>query len=51
MNLDLLRKKAKMNIVYAFDKTKTWTGEDKNDRGVCDNNSYLCNWITVQLRT
>ena len=40
MNQDLLRKKAKMNIVSAFDKTKTWTGEDPNDRGVCDNNSY-----------
>ena len=51
MNQDLLRKKAKMNIVSAFDKTKTWTGEDPNDRGVCDNNSYLGNWITEQLRT
>ena len=40
-----------MNIVSAFDKTKTWTGEDPNDRGVCDNNSYLGNWITEQLRT
>ena len=50
MNQDLLRKKAKMNIVSAFDKTKTWTGDDTNDHGVCDNNSYLGNWITEQLR-
>ena len=40
-----------MNIVSAFDKTKKWKGEDPNDRGVCDNNSYLGNWITEQLRT
>ena len=39
MNQDLLRKKAKMSIVSAFDKTKTWTGDDPNDRVVCDNNS------------
>lgn len=50
-NQDLLRKKAKMNIVSAFDKTKKWKGQDPNDRGVCDNNSYLGNWITEQLRT
>ena len=50
-NQDLLRKRAKMNIVSAFDKTKKWKGEDPNDRGVCDNNSYLGNWITEQLRT
>ena len=43
MNQDLLRKKAKMNRVSALDKTKTWTGEDTNDGGVCDNNSYLGN--------
>ena len=40
-----------MNIVSAFDKTKIWTGEDPNDRGVWDKNSYLGNWITEQLRT
>ena len=51
MNQDLLCKKAKMNIVSAFDKTKIWTEEDPNDRGVFDNNSYLGNWITEQLRT
>ena len=45
------RMKAKMNIVSSFVKTKKWTGEDPNDRWVCDKNSYLLNWIKEQLRT
>tara|TARA_B100000989_G_C19127652_1_gene297971 strand:+ start:176 stop:298 length:123 start_codon:yes stop_codon:yes gene_type:complete len=34
MNQDLLLKKAKMNIVSPFDKTKIWPGEDPNDSRV-----------------
>ena len=39
-----------MKILSAFDKTKTWTGEDPNDRVFCYYKSYLGNWITEQLR-
>lgn len=47
---DLLRSKAKMNIVSALDKTKKWDKSIQNDRGVCDNNSYLGNWITKRMK-
>jgi len=47
---ELLHTKAKPKIVSAIDKTKRWDKENENDLGVCDNNSYLGNWITYRLR-
>ena len=47
---ELLHTKAKPKIVSAIDKTKPWDKENENDLGVCDNNSYLGNFITYRLR-
>tara|TARA_B100000212_G_C27366025_1_gene530365 strand:+ start:298 stop:1647 length:1350 start_codon:yes stop_codon:yes gene_type:complete len=47
---DELRKKAQMKIVSSLDKTKKWDGKNPKDQGVCDNNEYLGNWITKQLK-
>tara|TARA_Y100001963_G_C6745516_1_gene431388 strand:- start:167 stop:1519 length:1353 start_codon:yes stop_codon:yes gene_type:complete len=50
MQSSLIRK-AKPKIVSAFDKTKPWDPNNtEGDEGVCDNNDYLGDWITEQVR-
>ena len=39
-----------MKIVSSLDKTKKWDDKNPKDQGGSDNNEYLGNWITKQLK-